>query len=183
MFAALVVSPLYWVFGASPHDGTTRVYESTVDQVTLAMTNAFSSRRYHDMAFLPAQNHYDTVRHRWSGRPATNEWRLYSVDTPLTTVRLGKATLPYSAEFNITAEGIPTNRCSVTVRTTWSVVPGGREAGVHGGWAIGSKHIPPVLQEETNVLVEVEKQIRGRLTDEVEGQKAPQSGRTPNASR
>src|SRR5437660_434861 len=66
--------------------GSPRVYPACIDRAVLAITNAFSSYRYHDMAFIAVPVHYDASAERWSETPATNEWILYSVDTPLRVV-------------------------------------------------------------------------------------------------
>jgi hypothetical protein len=150
---------LFTVQGAERADGTTKLVAAPLGQIAAAITNAFSPHHYHGMGLLPSHYQYDTAAHRWSRRPATNEWSLYTVDLPLTTIVIGKKNVPYFAEFDITVREIATNQCDITVRTISAWVHDGKEIGIHGGWAVHSKHIPPVLQEETNVLLRIEIQL------------------------
>ncbi len=48
-----------------------------------------------------------------------------------------------------------TNRTSITVRTIDAWVIHGKEIGVHGGVANHEVNVPPLLQEETNVLLAI----------------------------
>jgi len=134
-----------------------RVFVAAHGEILAAITNAFSSLRYHETMLIPAR--YDLPARRWASGNSTNEWMLYTGTSPLTTVRVGKEMVPYFAEFDLRANPLATNRWEITVRTTASWVHAGKEVGIHGGWAAHSKHIPPVLQEETNVLVRIERQL------------------------
>jgi hypothetical protein len=135
------------------------VYGVTVDHILPAITNAFASASYHDMLFVPSPDHYDAPAHRWSGRPATNEWCLCTAHLPLTLVPRGKKMVAYYAEFELTVEPAGTNSCKVTVTTISASVPDGKEIGIHGGWAVHSRKVPPILTEETNVLSRIERQL------------------------
>jgi hypothetical protein len=150
--------------------GTSIVCEGSLDQAIKAVTNAFSSWRYHDMLFVPLSSHYDVAMKRSVSKPATHEWTIETADLPGTSqilVTWNKAMVPYSARFLITAEQLVTNQVVVTVTTSSASIPDGREIGLHGGWAVHMKHIAPVPEQETNVLSRIQSQLRsiqaGRL--------------------
>jgi hypothetical protein len=138
---------------------TSKTYTASLDQAITAITNAFSSCRYHDMGFMSDECQFDTGRSRWTKRPATNEWSLYPQELPVSVIARRKSTVPYYADFLITAEQHATNRCRITVATTSAQIPDGREIGIHGGWAVHMKDIAPILEEETNVLSRFERQL------------------------
>jgi len=140
--------------------GTARVYAATLDLAVAAITNAFSSRRYHNMAIIAEPYQYDMITQRWSKRPATNEWSLYTEMSPLTEVLWEGKMVSYFPEFDITAKQLVTNQCKITVRTISAWIPDGKEIGIHGGLSGHAKHIPPILQEETNVLSQIEMELR-----------------------
>ncbi len=139
--------------------GTAKVYTGTVAQVISAVTNSFSSGRYHDMFLFQLPLEYDTAHDRWSNRPATNEWILDPGHLPLSVIPVGKKTAPYYARFIIKVSPAVTNSCKVTVTTILASIPNGKEIGIHGGWAVHMKDIRPVREEETNVLLRVESQL------------------------
>jgi len=145
--------------GTDGRSGTSKVYAVTVDQIIPAITNAFESDRYHDMLFVPSHEQWDQAAHRWSRRPATNEWGLNTGHLPVAVIARGQKTVPYYAHFEITASPLGTNSCKVSVVTISATIPDGKEIGIHGGWAVHMKHIPPVFEEETNVLLRIEKQL------------------------
>lgn len=143
-----------------PDAATATVFLGPLRDVIVAITNAFASGRYHGMSILPADRHYDPVAQRWSETPATNEWHLYPVDVPLTEVKKGKKLIPYFAQFDIIARQIASNQCTVTIRTMSAWIPDGKELGLHGGWAGHSKHVPPIMEEETNLLSQIAMEMR-----------------------
>ena len=63
--------------------------------------------------------------------------------------------VPYIGTFHIAIQSLATNRTVVSVRTIDARVIYGKEIGVHGGWANHEVDVPPVLSEETNVLMAV----------------------------
>ncbi len=122
----------------------------------------WGSCRYHGMG-LTCTSPSASIHRRDAGRPpepATNEWILDTYNLPVTSIVWGKTRVPYHAQFLIVADQIVTNRCRVTVTTISALIPHGREIGIHGGWAVHMKDIPPVLAEETNVLSRIETQLR-----------------------
>ena len=140
--------------------GTAQVYPANLDLAVAAITNAFSLRRYHNMAIIAEPYQYDMITQRWSKRPATNEWSLYTEMSPLTEVLWEGKMVSYFPEFDITAKQLVTNQCIITVRTISAWIPDGKEIGIHGGLSGHAKHIPPILQEETNVLSQIEMELR-----------------------
>jgi hypothetical protein len=140
--------------------GTTEIVAATLDECSLAITNAFEDGRYHGMLFIQSDVQWDSLAKIWSKVPATNEWSLSTGELPIALIRKGNKIVRYDAQFEITASPEGTNRCKVTVLTTSAWVPGGKEPNIHGGgWVISGKDIPPVLEEETNVLSRIEKQL------------------------
>ena len=142
--------------------GTAQCYPATLEQTITAITNAFESGRYHGALFVANHEQFDIARKRWSGIPATNQWELItdSLGGGKILVPWNKQMLQYSAHFLIHAEQLATNQCKVTVTTISASVPLGREIGMHGGWAVHMKNIPPVMAEETNVLSRIDRQLR-----------------------
>jgi hypothetical protein len=134
----------------------------SLEQTIVAITNAFESGRYHGALFGASLEQFDIAKQRWTRIPATNEWELItdSLGGGKILVPWNKQMLQYSAQFLIRAEQLTTNQCKVTVTTISASVPHGREIGIHGGWAVHMKHIPPVLKEETNVLSQIDAQLR-----------------------
>ena len=150
----------YTLTGADRRSGTAKVYTATLDQAATAITNAFASWRYHGMLFVSVPERYDPVAGRWTSTRATNEWGLSTSDEPLALVPWGSKMLPYFAQFDITLNQVFTNQCKITITTISDWVPYGKEIGIHGGWVGSTKHIPPVLAEETNVLLEIETHLQ-----------------------
>ena len=146
---------------SSPQNPTRAIFNAPLDQTVQAVTNAFSLRTYHGMSFLPAVQEWDIEKRRWNNSRATNAWSLYGTtlggSTLFTTWR-GKS-VPYMAEFLIYAVPAGDKNTQITVITTSSCIPGGKELGVHGGWLLGVKHVPPVREEETNLLARIARQL------------------------
>jgi hypothetical protein len=160
LVAARLSSPV--LAATTQRPGTAMVCEATLGQSIMAITNAFSGWRYHGMLFGQLDNHFDLAKGRFLSEPATNEWRLETAGLPGTSqilVPRNKAMVPYTAQFLITAEPLASNQSMLRVSTISASVPDGREMGVHGGWAVHMKHIPPVLEQETNVLRRIGQQL------------------------
>jgi hypothetical protein len=146
--------------GGSSHTGTTKMLNGSLDQCAAAITNAFDTGGYHGLLFIQSPVQWDPRAKVWSRIPATNEWSLSPGELPVNLIRKGNRMLPYDAAFEIIACPAGTNRCSVSVLTTAASIPGGKEPSIHGGgWVVSAKDIPPVLEEETNVLLRIEKQL------------------------
>jgi hypothetical protein len=144
---------------AASNEATAQIYTASLDQTAAAITNAFRSSVYHNMLFMSAPLAFDTARKRWSGRPATNEWELWSALVPLASVTKGKKIVPYFAHFDIRLDPTGTNQCKATVTTISAHIQDGKEIGIHGGWAWRAKNAPPIPQEEKNVLLRIESQL------------------------
>lgn len=142
--------------------GTARCYAATLEQTIVAITNAFESGRYHGALFVASLEQFDIAKKRWTRIPATNQWELITdnLGGGKILVPWNKQMLQYSAQFLIHAEQLTINQCKVIVTTIEASVPHGREIGIHGGWAVHMKNIPPVLEEETNVLSRIDAQLR-----------------------
>ena len=139
--------------------GTSRIYVVSLGQARAAITNAFE--KYHDMLIAASDVEYNPVARRWSKKPTTNEWELATSDAPLLTISFHNKLVPYYADFDIAVTRISTNQCQITVTTIDGWVPNGKkEMGIHGGWVGQTEHIPPMLQEETNVLTQIEIEMR-----------------------
>ncbi len=72
----------------------------------------------------------------------------------------GTVELPYRAYFYIGLTSTGTNATMVTVRTIQAEVIDGKEPGVHEGWAMHFRKIPPVRQEEENILEAITAELR-----------------------
>jgi hypothetical protein len=158
--AAICVSRTPALAATGKKAGTSTICAATLEQTVVAITNAFSSCRYHGMGFTSSPDHFDIAKGRWTSKPATNEWILDTYNLPVSSIAWGKTMVPYYAQLLVAAEQLLTDQCRVTVTTISASIPHGREIGIHGGWAVHMKHIPPVLEEETNVLSRIERQLR-----------------------
>lgn len=135
--------------------GAQRRYSASFNQISNAISMAFGNGRFHSAMLISSPNHYDTMRRRCTEKLATNEWNLTADELPLMLVLMGKKSLPYFAQFEISVTPISSNRCDVLITTISCYVRDGREIGVHGGWAWHAKRIAPLHSEETNVLAEI----------------------------
>ena len=128
----------------------------------MAITNAFDEFRYRGMNFDEALGR-DYLLAGWH---PTNGFILmpFSADGSITNVSIGrnnKRWVPYVAYFHIVPESTATNETRVTVRTILSQVIDGTELfNVHGGIANHYRRVPPVRQEEENVLSVIEQKLR-----------------------
>jgi hypothetical protein len=158
LFTVIVIT-LTDLIIVSVSGATVRLYPCTVRQAATAITIAFARERYHCMLLTAVPDHYDAAAGRWRNVRATNEWDLGPDALPLTFVPKGKEVLPYFAEFDIVANQLTTNQCQILVSTISSWVTDGKEPGIHGGWAAHGRKVPPLLLEETNVLLEISKAL------------------------
>jgi hypothetical protein len=134
-------------------NGTERVFPANQDEIVDAITNAFADSRYRQMILEPASDVPGLV----PGFKEKTGFVLESMSAtgsitniPLTSP--GTTPVPYVAYFYIRTTQLGTNKSGVTVRTIRSEVIDGQEPGVHGGWANHYRKVPPVRQEEENVL-------------------------------
>jgi hypothetical protein len=132
--------------------GTQQVFDVTQAQAVTAISNAFAQWHYKRMDLESAK--YDGSVPGWHG---TNGWILFPLDGPITVTpwRNSKELVPYIPTFHITVQALGTNRTIIAVRTIDARVIHGKEIGVHGGWAHHEVNVPPVLSEETNVLMAI----------------------------
>ena len=126
-------------------------------QAATAISNAFPLfPSYKGMALFSAQT--DNFIPGWR---KTNGWILFPVNGPTSEVpwKKSKTLVPYIPTFHISVEPTGTNRTAITVRTIDARVIHGKEIGLHGGLANREINVPPVLSEETNVLVPISKAV------------------------
>jgi hypothetical protein len=138
---------------AGKRNTTAGVLDATQGEAAAAITNLFEERYYRGMIVIelsPTMSEYGL----------TNGWDAETTTSELTKITKGKKTLPYFAQFHITAEPVGTNQCKIAVRTLKSWVHDGKEIGIHGGWAHHDVDVPPVLQEETNLLFQIARELR-----------------------
>jgi hypothetical protein len=153
LIAAAFAAAAHGQASAGKHNATARVLEATQAEASAAITNLFEETYYHGMLVIELSS---TV----SEYGLTNGWEAQTSMSELTNITKGKKTLPYFAQFHITAEPVGTDRCKIAVRTLSSWVSEGKEIGIHGGWAGHAVHVPPVLQEETNILLQIARELR-----------------------
>jgi len=140
----------------SNKNGSSRIFAATSSQMVSAITNAFADLRYRQMFLIQAAD-FDLVQ----GWHSTNGFVLEPVGVPasITNVpldRLGKQRVPYVAYFHVEITVLDTDQTKVTVRTISSEVIDGKEIfSVHGGTANHYRTVPPVRQEEENVLMAI----------------------------
>jgi hypothetical protein len=138
----------------SDRNGTSRVLDVDSFHVATAITNAFESHRYRDMALI----HTGVLDYTIHGRKFEGGYDLtcMTLTGAITNVALDNGrVLPYVASFYVETEPVSTGHTKVTVRTISSGVPDGRETGVHGGVAGHIRNIPPLRQEEENILTQI----------------------------
>jgi hypothetical protein len=131
----------------------TVVLDATQVEASAAITNLFKEPYYHGMLVIELSPIV-------SGYGLTNGWQAQTTVSELTNITKGKKTLPYFAIFHIAAEPLGTNQCKIAVRTLNSWVGEGKEVGIHGGWAGHAVDVAPVLKEETNLLLQIARELR-----------------------
>ena len=142
----------------SDQNGTSRIFDGDSFHVTTAITNAFDSDRYREMALI----YTGGLDYQIHGRKFQGGYSLTSMSTSgtITNVALDNGQVaPYRASFYVETTPAGTNHTKVTVYTIGSRVLDGQEPGVHGGWANHYRDIPPLRQEEENILAQIAAQF------------------------
>lgn len=142
----------------SDWNGTSQVFQGDALHMSVAITNAFDSYRYREMALI----HTGGLDYEMHGRKYQGGYSLscMSVTGTYTNISLDNGrTAPYLAHFYIEAHPVDTNRTKVIVYTIYSQVLDGQEVGVHGGWANHYRDIAPLRQEEENILAQIAAQV------------------------
>jgi hypothetical protein len=140
--------------------GTERIFAANDSEVRTAISNAFNQFKYHDLMLT------DPIGSDWlaPGWHPTNGFLLLPtvgiVGMVPTIGILGKRELPYVATFHITVDALAANQTRVVVRTVIAKVVDGVALG-HGGTPGNTKRVPPVRQEEENVLSAIAEQLNG----------------------
>jgi hypothetical protein len=138
--------------------GTECVFTASASEVGSAITNAFRLFKYHDLMLTDAIGS-DYMAPTWH---PTNGFLLLPTTSTLCTVPtagvLGRRQLPYLATFHITVKPIATNQMMVAVRTVTAKVMDGITLG-HAGTTGNTVAVPPVRQEEENVLAAIADQL------------------------
>jgi len=132
----------------SDSKGTSSNYVASEEQVLVAITNSFPTP--HWVLDRAAESAYLVP-----GWHATNGLVLFSIDQTITNIQLNDPAgtwVPYVAYFHIELQPAGSGITRVTVRTIKSDVIDGKEPGIHGGWADHHRAVPPVRQEEENIL-------------------------------
>jgi hypothetical protein len=142
----------------SDKGGTTRLFEATQDQAVSAITNAFAGFSYRGMVLREMA---ESERVPPSG-DTRNRFVLWAMHEPIAKVPLDSAKtkwVPYVADFLIVVMPLGSNQTHIAVRTISSEVIDGREAGIHTEWANRYRRVPPVRQEEENVLSAISEEL------------------------
>ena len=133
-------------------NGTTQVFFAPEVVVITGVSNAFDIGNSNPMGYR-GMHLYTAAEEAYLG--ATNGFVLFPLIGPIASVPLQGQTqvsVPYTACFNITTKALDSSNTTVTVRTIYAKVIDGEEVGVHGGWANHERDVPPVKDEEENVL-------------------------------
>ena len=141
--------------------GTARFFVSNEAETIAAITNAFANYRYRGMSLYDAIGQ-DYLALDWHPTNGFVLEPVVIVSGSITNIAVGtliKRRLPYIAYFHIVAVPNDTNGTTVTVRTVLAEVIDGREPGIHGGWANHHRKVPPIRQEEENVLAAIAKEL------------------------
>jgi len=138
--------------------GTARIVAAAKTQTILAITNAFAEFSYRGMALHIGVESEETL----PSIKAMNSFELRAMHEPIAKVPLDIARtkwVPYIADFQITLKPLNSNQTKIIVQTLYSEVLDGKEPGVHTEWANHYRSVPPVRQEEENVLAAIEKAL------------------------
>ena len=143
----------------SGKSGTAHFFTANEFEVIAAITNTFPDLRYRQM-FLKQADDFDLIQ----GWHSTNGFVLepFGVPPSITNVPLdhvGNRKVPYVAYFHFEISPLGTSRTKVTVRTISSGVIDGKEISVHGGWANHYRKVPPIRQEEENLLLAIAEEL------------------------
>ena len=139
---------------AGKRPATSEVLQATQAEAAAAITNLFRHDYYH-LSLLVIE-----LSPTMTEGGLTNGWLATPAGPQLTDIVKGKKTLPYFAAFHISVESAGSNQCRLGVRTLSSWVHNGKEIGIHGGWAHHAMDVAPLLQEETNLLFQIARELR-----------------------
>ena len=149
----------------SDKNGSERIFSANEIETAAAITNALGNFRYRDLML------YEAAKSDWAyivrGWHPTNGFVLAPIlnaSGSITNVpidRAGKKRVPYVGYFHILVAPVATNQTVVTVRTVLSEVIDGKEISVHGGWANHYRKVPPIRQEEQDVLLAIAEELSG----------------------
>ena len=143
--------------------GNERIFVANEIETSVAITSAFGNFRYRDtMLYEAAKSDWDYLVRGWHPTNGFVLAPLLSASGSITNIsidRAGKKRVPYVGYFHILVAPVTTNRTIVTVRTVRSEVIDGREPSVHGGWANHYRKVPPIRQEEENVLLAIAEEL------------------------
>ena len=142
---------------------TSVVFTGSLNQVGLAITNAFGNGVYHRKHFFAPPYDYVIEGQKRISIPLTNTWMLCVPDEgrlPLTLVPTGKKMVAYDEDFFIKAEAVGVDSTRVSVRSEGSGVTEDRyELSPHLVRVLGESYHPPLLSETTNVFRRIERQL------------------------
>lgn len=144
--------------------GSHRVLQASAPATISAITNAFANFQYRGMALYDAGRWRDVLP-----RQPTSGFLLCPLDlNGITNIPVGHASatyVPYVPYFHIYATPVGENQTKVTVSTIRAEVIDGHQFGWHGGRAIHYRKVPPVRQEEENVLAAIAQQLASQTND------------------
>ena len=153
----------------SNSNGVAQTFDVSPLVALTAITNAFSDNRYRGMRLEDARDAAYLVPgwHPKDGFVLSPFLGLNYDKNPLasnggaiTNIPLGSGKVtPYFPYFYITISQLESNKINVSVRTVLAQIIDGRETGVHGGWANHYRSVPPVRQEEENILTVISNQL------------------------
>jgi hypothetical protein len=144
---------------------TSIILSGTLDQVVLAITNAFANGVYHGKGFFAPPYDFVVKGQRRIAVPLTNAWQLCAPEKggrlPLTLVPWRKSMAAYDEDFSIKAEVVTADstRVSVTPQGS-SVTEDNYDRSPHLALALRSSYHPPIPAETTNVYWRIENQLR-----------------------
>ena len=143
----------------SDKNGTTRIFEVNELKAIAAISNAFGDYRYKYMTLYEAAKWPDII----PGHTVTEGFVLCSYELGgIAKVPLDRARtkwVPYFADFHITVKSFGRNQTKVTVRSIRPLVIDGKEIGLHFGPAVHYRNVPPVRQEEENILLAIAEEL------------------------
>ncbi len=143
---------------------TSMVFAGSLDQVVLAITNAFGNGAYHGKWFFETPYDYVMMGQKRIAVPLTNTWLLGvppGPRLPLTLVPLGRTMAAYDADFQIKAESAGPARTKVSVQPTSSGTTERKyERSPHLALVLGGRYLPPLPSEATNLFCRIERQLR-----------------------
>ena len=147
----------------SEKTGNERIFVANEIETSVAITSAFENFRYRDMMlYEAAKSDWDYLVRGWHPTNGFVLAPLLSASGSITNIPIdpaGNKRVPYVGYFHILVAPVATNRTMVSVRTVLSEVIDGRELSVHGGWANHYRKVPPIRQDEENVLLAIAEEL------------------------